>query len=113
MTLAEIILWQEINQKKLGYDFDRQRPIDEYIVDFYCKELFLAIEVDGITHYNKEANEKDLSRDYRLNELGVSVLRFDDDMVLKDINNVIRNIQFWIEKNTTKRPTPNPSREGN
>jgi very-short-patch-repair endonuclease len=108
MTLAEIILWQEINQKKLGYDFDRQRPIDEFIVDFYCKELFLAIEVDGITHYNEEANQKDLIREQRLNELGVFVLRFDDEMVLKDINNVVRSIQFWIEEHTKSniRPTP-------
>lgn len=106
MTFAEIVLWQEINQKKLGYDFDRQKPIDEYIVDFYCKKLLLAIEVVGITHYNEEANKKDFFRDKRLNELGIQVLRFDDDMVLKDLNNVIHSIQFWIEEHATKKTHP-------
>jgi very-short-patch-repair endonuclease len=51
MTLSEVLLWNELKQKKiLGYDFDRQRPIKDYIVDFYCKELQLAIEIDGDTH---------------------------------------------------------------
>ena len=51
MTLSEVLLWNELKQKKmLGYDFDRQRPIDNFIVDFYCKELQLAIEIDGDTH---------------------------------------------------------------
>ncbi|GAK52433.1 hypothetical protein U14_03684 [Candidatus Moduliflexus flocculans] len=48
MTLAEVLLWNHLKQKQMrGYDFDRQRPIDEYIVDFYCKDLMLAIEIDG------------------------------------------------------------------
>ena len=51
MTLSEVLLWNELKQKNiLGYDFDRQRPIGEYIVDFYCKELSLVIEIDGDTH---------------------------------------------------------------
>ena len=59
MTLSEVLLWKELKQKQiLGYDFDRQRPIDEYIVDFYCKELNLAIEIDGITHHNRLAKLK-------------------------------------------------------
>ena len=48
MTLSEVLLWKSIKGKQmLGYDFDRQRPIDNYIVDFYCKDLKLAIEIDG------------------------------------------------------------------
>jgi very-short-patch-repair endonuclease len=51
MTLSEVLLWKELKNKSvLGYDFDRQRPIGNFIVDFYCKELALAIEIDGDTH---------------------------------------------------------------
>ena len=51
MTLCEAILWKELKQKQMmGFDFDWQRPIDNYIVDFYCKDLMLAIEVDGASH---------------------------------------------------------------
>jgi len=51
MTLSEVLLWNELRKKQmLGFDFDRQRPIYNFIVDFYCKELSLAIEIDGDTH---------------------------------------------------------------
>jgi len=54
-TLSEIMLWNYLNGKQmLGYDFDRQRPIDNYIVDFYCKDLKLAIEIDGESHFGKD-----------------------------------------------------------
>ena len=91
-----------------GFDFDRQRPIDNYIVDFYCKELMLAIEVDGNSHDNKY--EEDQVRQKRLESLGVHFLRFDDIDVKKDMDNVLREIENWVLEN---RPTPNPSQEGN
>jgi very-short-patch-repair endonuclease len=51
MTLSEILLWKEIKGKKvLGYDFHRQKPLGEYIVDFYCPKLKLVIEIDGDSH---------------------------------------------------------------
>src|SRR5210317_2535324 len=84
MTLSEVLLWQELKGKQmLGYDFDRQRPIDEFIVDFYCKELQLAIEIDGESHTHEEASFKDKKRQLRLEELGVRFLRFDDLQVKK------------------------------
>ena len=59
-TLTEIMLWQQFKGKKLrGFDFDRQKPIDNFIVDYYCKDLRLAIEIDGESHYgNEEADAK-------------------------------------------------------
>ncbi len=100
MTLGEILLWNELKQKKmLGYDFDRQRPIDNFIVDFYCKDLQLAIEVDGDSHNFDETYEKDKIRQQRLETLGVKFLRFDDAEVKKDINNVLRVIEGWIKEN--------------
>ena len=75
-TLTEIMLWYELKGRKLrGYDFDRQKPIDDYIVDFYCKDLQLAIEIDGESHVGEE--EYDKARQLRLEGLRVRFLRFD------------------------------------
>ncbi|MEQ8425587.1 MAG: DUF559 domain-containing protein, partial [Cyclobacteriaceae bacterium] len=127
MTLSEVLLWNELKQKQLkGFDFDRQRPIDEYIVDFYCKDLMLAIEVDGDSHDSKEAQRYDKARQERLESMGVRFLRFDDHDVKKDIGWVLEEIEEWIELHKDdlvgreptpsqegSRPTPNPSQEGN
>ena len=104
MTLSEVLLWNELKQKQiLGYDFDRQRPLNNYILDFYCKELQLAIEIDGDTHiYRYDYDEE---RQRNLEKLGIHFLRFDDIEVKKSMSNVLRVISDWIEKN---KPTPNP-----
>jgi (E)-4-hydroxy-3-methylbut-2-enyl-diphosphate synthase len=108
MTLSEVLLWNELKQKKiLGFDFDRQRPIKNYIVDFFCKELNLAIEIDGDTHIYRD--DYDDERQRNLEIMGVHFLRFDDIEVKKSMSNVLRVIEDWIEKN---KPTPNPSMEG-
>ena len=122
MTFAEVLLWNELKQKKVcGYDFDRQRPIHNYIVDFYCKDLMLAIEVDGISHYSEGAFESDRIRQSEIEDLGVSFLRFDDEEVRHDMENVLRSIEGWIldweDANDNKgypgrEPTPDPSEEG-
>jgi very-short-patch-repair endonuclease len=78
MTLGEIALWREIKGKKLGFRFSRQIPIDKYIVDFYCKDLKLAIEVDGSFHFEDEHQEKDKIRQDRLESFGIHVIRFSD-----------------------------------
>ena len=109
MTLSEILLWNQLKQKRmLGYDFDRQKPIKNYIVDFYCKDLSLAIEVDGNTHYYRY--EEDLKRQRELEDLEVRFLRFDDLEVKRNMMNVLKVIEDWIKRN---EPTPSPSREGN
>jgi len=109
MTLSEVLLWNELKQKQMmGFDFDRQRPIGNYIVDFYCKELSLAIEIDGDTHIYKY--DYDDQRQKELEILGVFFLRFEDIEVKRNILNVLRVIEDWIDKN---KPTPGPSQEGN
>ena len=101
MTLSEVLLWQELKGKQmLGYDFDRQRPIDEYIVDFYCKELQLAIEIDGDSHTYEEIAENDKKRQLRQEELGVRILRFDDLKIKKDMKYVLNGIHDWVTENT-------------
>jgi very-short-patch-repair endonuclease len=111
-TQSEIRLWYYLKGKqRLGFDFHRQKPIDNYIVDFYCCDLLLAIELDGISHTYEDAVEKDRSRDERLSVLGIKVLRFEDEDVYKRIDWVLETIDTEITK-LTGQPTPNPSMEG-
>jgi very-short-patch-repair endonuclease len=64
MTFGEVLLWNELKEDMFwGFDFDRQRCIDNYIVDFYCKDLMLAIEIDGMSHNYEEAFLKDEKSD--------------------------------------------------
>lgn len=103
-TLAEIILWKELRSATLGYTFNRQKPILNYIVDFYCKPLNLVIEVDGISHWDEEQQEKDKIRQSEIEKLGLYFLRFDDNEVLKDLENVISTIEAKIEEQEIKHP---------
>ena len=75
-TLSEVILWKNIKNKALGVQFHRQVPMLEYIVDFYCHELMLAIEIDGDSHLYKY--EYDSKRQGELEKEGVIFLRFTD-----------------------------------
>ncbi len=79
-----------------GYDFHRQKPIDEYIVDFFCNKLQLAIECDGYSHELIEIWKKDTRKTKRLNQLGIHVLRFSDYQILRDFENVVRVIEGYI-----------------
>lgn len=97
MTLSEVLIWQEIKNKQLGVRFSRQIPVDEYIVDFYCKELMLAIEIDGVTHTHENQPEKDLIRQKRLESFGISFIRFDDLDVKTNLRWVVNEILFRIE----------------
>ena len=98
MTFSEVRLWQELKRGKLlGYDFDRQRPIGEYIVDFYCKDLQLAIEIDGIIHSEAGAIQRDKVRQIELETQGVSFLRFDALLVINDVEAALKSIGTWIE----------------
>ena len=110
-TKAEIILWQKLKGKQMyGYDFHRQKPIDNYIIDFFCHELMLGIEVDGYSHQIIEVFNKDLKKEGVMNMLGIHILRFSDGQVLKDTDNVIRALEWYIAN--FEEHTPDPSQEG-
>jgi very-short-patch-repair endonuclease len=113
MTLGEIALWREVKGKKLGKRFSRQIPIDRYIVDFYCKDLQLAIEVDGSFHFKEGQEEKDKQRQTRLESLGVTMIRFSDTDVKNNLSFILEEIKEHIKNLELKTPTPNPSQEGN
>ncbi len=98
-TASEKALWMALRKKQLGYEFHRQVPIDNYIVDFYCHELMLAIEADGESHEWPGAPERDLKRQKQLEALGVQFLRFRDEEILGNLDRVVGVIQEWIEEN--------------
>ena len=74
-----MLLWNELKAKKMyGYQFMRQKPILNYIVDFYCSKLKLIIEIDGDSHNHEDAFKADIDRQNEIEKLGVHFLRFDD-----------------------------------
>jgi len=96
-THAEIRLWKELKGKFLGqYDFHRQKPIDNYILDFFCVELMLGIEVDGASHELEEVLKKDAVKEQTLNKLGIKLLRFTDRQVFVELPNVLATIELTI-----------------
>ena len=89
-TLSEVLLWQEIRKKQLDVQFHRQVPVLDFIVDFYCHELKLAIEVDGKSHEWKVSY--DIQRKKKLEEVGVRILVFDDLDVKRNVKWVVNEI---------------------
>lgn len=87
--------------QRRGYDFHRQKPIDEYIVDFFAVDLMLAVEIDGNSH--KLKGPEDETRQRSLEELGIRFLRFDDAAVKSDLDAIVQAIDNWIEANKPKR----------
>lgn len=109
MTFSEVKLWNVLKRgKMLGYDFDRQKVIGNYIVDFYCKDLQLAIEVDGITHSEEGAMQRDRLREKELEAYGISFLRFDALLVINDVEAAVKAIASWIEAYEQKNGVPEP-----
>jgi very-short-patch-repair endonuclease len=99
-TPAEIMLWKRISRKQLlGFQFSRQRPIGEYIVDFYCHKLKLVIEIDGISHNSKK--EYDKARQEYLESLGLIVIRFSEKEARNNMDGVLLKIINHIIINTT------------
>lgn len=96
-TQEEKILWQFLKGSQLGFKFRRQHSIYNYILDFYCPKLRLAIELDGAHHYSAEGKKKDEKRDDNLRKLNIRVLRFPNSEVREDIETVLG----IIKKNLT------------
>ncbi len=96
-TLGEVLLWNELKNKQFyGYDFHRQKPSLNYIVDLYCYELELIIEIDGLYHSWAEQSDKDILREKELENYGLTILRFTEQEVRKDMLNVLRTIELHV-----------------
>ena len=105
-TPAEKRLWFEALQDKRlgGLKFTRQKPLDEYIVDFYCAELMLAIEIDGDSH--AEQAEYDEQRTMRLNQLGIAVIRYGNRDVIENLAGVYDDLTRRLEERKKQPPQP-------
>ena len=99
MTKSEVVLWKHAlhRSKMLGFTFNRQRPVMNYIVDFMCKALLLVIEVDGITHRFSDVSVKDAHRQADLEEAGFTVIRFSSSDVMNRTKDVVSIIQRQCE----------------
>ncbi len=93
---AEKKMWNEVLRGKSFHDlkFTRQKPLDRYIVDFYCSELKLVIEIDGHSHGDQEIYDADRTR--KLNEIGVTVIRYMNEDVMKNPEGVYKDLSEKI-----------------
>ena len=99
-TTAENVLWQNIRNKQLGVEFRRQHVIGDFIVDFVCLDKMLVIEVDGGYHTERDQLEDDETRARILNSLGFRVVRFSNERVLLDLDNVKSDIKNILRQLT-------------
>jgi very-short-patch-repair endonuclease len=107
MTPSENLLWQNLRNRKVSnHKFRRQHPISNYIVDFYCHEAKLVIEVDGGIHFINDNPEYDKFRTLQLEEIGLKVIRFRNEEVLDNMSKVLTKIRKHLT------PDPSPLGEG-
>ena len=96
-TIAESFLWQQLKGEALGVKFRRQHVIYDYIADFVCLEKSLVIEVDGGYHFVGNQEEEDKIRAVLIEQMGFSILRFTNEEVLNETENVIATIKEKID----------------
>ncbi len=109
-TEAEKRLWSKLNKKQLlGYRFKSQHPIDHYIVDFYCHQLKLVVEVDGGIHKSKDQQEYDINRSGDLEEFGLKIIRFQNEEILSSLNDVLDKLILQCKKLESKQEQKSPS----
>ncbi|HZG09048.1 MAG TPA: endonuclease domain-containing protein [Allosphingosinicella sp.] len=92
MSPPEALLWQQLRKRPSGLKFRRQHPVDPYVVDFYCREAALVVEIDGYVHGTEEAHLRDKRRDARLMEKGLTVLRIPAGEVMHDCGSAVAAI---------------------
>ena len=100
MTPAETILWKCLKKKQLGAIIQRQHSIGNYIADFYCAQHKLVIELDGQPHFTIQGQKNDAIRTQYLQELGYTVLRFENKCVFEDLDGVLTTIKSYMGDST-------------
>ncbi len=107
-TKAEEVLWQELKNKKLGYKFRRQFQIENYIVDFYCRELRIIIELDGPIHDKQKSYDK--LRTENLQKLGLIVVRYTNNQALFERDSMLEDLKIVCQKRAQSlRPRTPPN----
>ena len=111
LTDCERLLWRQLRNRGLaGLKFRRQHPCPPYVLDFYCAELHLVIELDGGQHYDEAGLAKDRVRTAYLRRQGLEVLRFSNLDVLQNMDGVRAEVMRWVEVRSP-HPTPLPGGE--
>ena len=106
LTECERLLWRRLRNRQLsGFKFRRQHPLPPYVLDFYCVELGLAVELDGGQHYDEAGQAKDRRRTDYLRQQGLEVLRFSNLDVLHNLDGVLAEL---LRLAGTLTPHPNP-----
>jgi len=112
-TDAEQLLWRRLRRKQIrGVQFYRQKPLLDFIVDFYCAKAKLIIELDGGQHHEPEHRRKDAARDQALEKLGLRVLRFENLQVLKETESVLMVVDGVVGERLGIPPCPPFSKGG-
>jgi len=97
-TDAERILWMHLRTRPGGCKFRRQHPAWNYILDFYCHSLKLAIDVDGSIHHEEEHMQNDIGRQKNLEAQGIQFIRFTNEEIIANLDNVIEKIDIVIDE---------------
>lgn len=93
MTDAEVVLWNQLKNRQIAeLKFRRQHSIGDFVLDFYCPELKLAIELDGSQHYYEDSKDNDRKRDGFLKSCGIRVLRIPNDEIHKNLEGVVQSL---------------------
>ena len=109
-TPTEVMLWHHLRGRRLlGYKFRRQHSIGSYVLDFYCPELRLGVEVDGGQHSDRVMAENDAMRSEWLKHFRVTVIRFNNADVMNNLSGVIERLEEVISVLETKRHHPRPT----
>jgi len=99
MPVAEVILWSKLKNKQiLGERFLRQYSVDQYVLDFYCPKLKLAIEIDGDSHFIPGEEEQDKARQDYIEAFGIRFLRFTNDDIYKNIDGVCQVVYTFVDE---------------
>ena len=104
MSLPEVLLWQALRTRPGGLKFRRQHPAGRYVLDFFCAQLRLAVEIDGEAHNRDERSVQDGKRDAQLRAQGVRVLRVPASDVLADVGGVVERILAEASRILGERP---------
>src|SRR6266542_1392161 len=109
-TEPERVLWRHLrNRNFAGHKFRRQYPFDDYVLDFYCPNAKLAIELDGGGHNYRTGQIRDRTRSEFLDRHGVVVLRFWNHQIRQELDSVLRAIWFALEERQQNNPSPSSS----
>jgi very-short-patch-repair endonuclease len=106
-TEPERILWRHLRtQNFAGYKFRRQHPLDRYVIDFYCPAAKLAIELDGGGHNYRAGQIRDRTRSKLLARRGITVLRFWNHHIRRELDSVLQAIWFALQERCQSKPSP-------